>query len=163
VFTGTLQANTAANNILVVGPHLLWKHDNYIYADYQLLQQFATNFLANQQQTTWLPFTGTIPTALLQALTYGNNVTLATGEYGSVTADPTRYSSRWNDPTITQLANTIRALPFQPLPSGTTRTLQFNYQFPFCGGCSMSSTVPASFNYGLIHPTLVNQSMKLVK
>jgi len=163
VFTGTLQANTAANNILVVGPHLLWKHDNYIYADYQLLQQFATNFLANQQQTTWLPFTGTIPTALLQALTYGDNVTLATGEYGSVTADPTRYSSRWNDPTITQLANTIRALPFQPLPSGTTRTLQFNYQFPFCGGCSMSSTVPASFNYGLIHPTLVNQSMKLVK
>jgi hypothetical protein len=161
--TATLQKNVAANNILAVGPHLLWKHDNYIYADYQLLQQFATNFLANQQQTISTPFTGTVPLALLQALSYGNNVILATGEYGSVTADPSRYSAKWNDPTITQLANTLKGLPFQPLPSGSTRTLQFNYQFPFCGGCSMNSTVPTSFNYGLVHPTLINQSMKLIK
>jgi hypothetical protein len=159
----TLRTGAAANNILVVGPHLLWKHDNYIYADYQLLQQFATTFLANQQQTISLPFTGTIPTALLQALTYGGNITLATGEYGSITADPSRYSAKWNDPTITQLANTLKGLAFQPLPSGTTWTLQFGYQFPFCGGCSMNSTVPTSFNYGLVHPTLINQSMKLVK
>ena len=148
----------------VVGPHLLWKHDNYIYADYQLLQQFATNFLANQQQTIWTYFTGAIPTALLPALTYGGNMTLATGEYGSITADPARYSAKWNDPTITQLAQTIKSLPFQSLPQGSTRPLQFSYQFPFCGGCSLNSTVPTSiFNYGLVHPTLLNHAIKLVK
>jgi hypothetical protein len=163
LFTATVQNNAAANNMVVVGPHLLWKHDNYIYADYQLLQQFATNFLTNQQQTTWMSFTGTIPVALLQPLLYGGNVTLATGEYGSVTADPTRYWNKWNDPTITQLAQTIKALPFQPLPQGSTRTLQFSYQFPFCGGCSLNSTVPTTFAYGLVHSALINQSMKLIK
>jgi hypothetical protein len=162
VFTGTLQKN-AFNRLVVVGPHLLWKHDNYIYADYQLLQQFATNFLANQQQTTWTFFTGTIPVVLLEPLSYGNNFTLATGEYGSVSADPSRYSAKWDDPTLTQLAHTIKALPFQPLPPGTTRALQFTYQFPFCNGCSMNSTVPTSFNYGLVHSTRINQSMKLIK
>jgi hypothetical protein len=143
----SMTVNSALGSNVVSGPRLLWQHDKYIYADYQLLQKFAVNFLGNQQNTIWLP-SGSIPVSLIQALTYGNSVTLATGEYGSITADPDRYSVKWNDPTLTQLAHTIQGLPFQPYPPTAGRPLQFTYQYPFCQGCSLNSNVSEQFSYG---------------
>jgi hypothetical protein len=156
MFAETLIKPTA--NPIVVGPRLLWQHDQYIYADYQLLQQFASSFLANQQNTVWLPG-GSIPLSLAQALAYGNPVDLAQGEFGSITADPTRYSNKWKDPTLTQLAHTLQGLPFQPFPATAARPLQFSYQFPFCVGCA-GSTVNEQFSYGNVINLVQPQTMK---
>ena len=130
-------------------PRLLWKHDNYIYADYTLLQQFAVNFLSNQQQVIYTPFMGTIPVALLNALSYGNDVTLATGEYGSISIGTAAYTTRYNDPNLTRIAGGLKRLAFQPLPA-SGHVLQLKYLYPFCGGCSMGSTVPENWNFGFV-------------
>ena len=92
---------------------------------------------------------GTLPLALAQALTYGNPVTLATGEYGSITADAGRYSNKWNDPTLSNLATTLKSLSFQPFPPHRRRIVAIQlYTYSFCGGCGIGSTVPERFSYG---------------
>jgi hypothetical protein len=128
---------------------LVWKHDNYIYADYALLQQFANNFLSNQQQLIYMPGLGTIPLSLANALSDGNDVTLATGEYGSISMGAYQYGTKYNDPSLTRIANAVKGVPFQPLPA-STHSLQLKYSYPFCGVCSIGSTVPVSFNYGVV-------------
>jgi hypothetical protein len=154
--------NLGVTAISTSQPRLEWMHDNYIYADYSLLHQFAGTFLANQQQTIYEPFVGTIPIALAQALAYGNDVVLAAGEYGSITIDAASYSSRYNDPNLTRIANTLNGVPFQPLPA-SSHTLQLKYFYPFCGGCSLGSTVPESFNFGLVMPVPVRKTMVLTR
>jgi hypothetical protein len=156
-FGQTLIKNTAMQ--VETGPRLLWQHDHYIYADYQLMQQFASSYLANQQNTIWLP-SGTLPLALVQALSYGNPVNLAVGEYGSITADPTRYSAKWNDSTLTQMAQTLQGLPFQAFPPTAARPLQFGYQYPFCVGC-VGSTVNEQFSYGNVINLVAPPVMKI--
>jgi hypothetical protein len=151
---------SAMKNAVTAGPRLLWKHDNYIYADYQLMQQFANSFLANQQNTIWL-FGGSIPLSLLQAMNYGNNVSLAVGEYGSITANPGNYSGKWSDPNLTNIAHSLQGLPFQPFPATASKPLQFNYTYPFCPGCGIGSTVPEQFSYGHVINVLPAQSLKV--
>ncbi|HVU54782.1 MAG TPA: hypothetical protein VHD83_06990 [Puia sp.] len=141
-----MQLNTG--NILLGGPVLRWEHDSYIYADYQLMQQFANNYLADQQNTTYLWGWGTIPRALAAAMAYGSDVSLATGEYGTISVSIDTYSGKWNDPTLTNLANKLKGIPFQPFPSTSGRTMQLKYMYPFCGNCGLGSTVPEKFNYG---------------
>jgi hypothetical protein len=143
-------------------PRLLWKHDNYIYADYSLLHQFAETFLGNQQQEIYVPFIGTIPAALETALAYGNDVTLATGEYGSITMGAAAYTSRYNDPNLTRIANGLKGLAFQPLPA-SSHVLQLRYFFPFCNGCSLGSTVPENWNFGVFVPAAMRQTMKIAR
>jgi hypothetical protein len=160
---------SSMKNVVTAGPRLLWKHDNYIFADYQLMQQFAGSFLANQQQTVWLPG-GTLPLSLLQALSYGNAVSLAVGEYGSISANPANYSGKWNDPNLTSMARSLQSLSFQPFPATAAKPLQFLYTYPFCIGCGIGSTVPEQFSYGhvIIEQTvlpvkanLINQNLKI--
>jgi hypothetical protein len=126
---------------------LVWKRDEYIYADYQLLQQFAENYLGNQQNTLWM-FGGSMPLALANALAYGNDVSLAVGEYGVISVSPYSYSNNWNNPFLTNMANNIKGLAFQPYPATAGRPLQFNYTYPFCCNAGIGSTVPEQFNYG---------------
>ena len=152
--------NLGVTTVSMNQPRLVWEHDNYIYADYSLLHQFAGTFLANQQQTMYEPFMGTIPVALAQALAYGNDVTLAAGEYGSVTIDAASYTVRYNDPNLTSIANTLNGVSFQPLPA-SSHTLQLKYSYPFCGGCAIGSTVPESFNFGFVMPAPARTAVKL--
>jgi hypothetical protein len=156
--SATVLGGAVANTVATQGPRLLWKHDNYIYADYQLLQQFGTNFLADQHNTVWF-VSSSIPKSLLDAMAYGNDVSLAVGEYGSITANPGNYSNKWNDPTLTGMAGSLQSLGFQPFPATAASPLQFKYQFPFCSGC-LGSTVPEQFRYGNLISVLPSASMK---
>jgi hypothetical protein len=156
--SATVLGGSVANAVAVVGPRLLWKHDNYIYADYQLFQQFGSNFLADQHNTVWMGG-ASFPQSLLEALAYGNDVSLAVGEYGSITANPGSYSNKWNDPTLTGMATAFQSLAFQPFPATAASPLQFKYQFPFCSGCA-GSTVPEQFRYGNAFSVLPSASMK---
>src|SRR6202012_5413222 len=83
-----------------------------------------------------------------------------TGEYGSISADITHYSNKWNDPTLTGLAHSLQGLPFQPFPANAGRLLQFKYQYPFCTGCITGSTVPQQFSYGHVTNMLPVQAVK---
>lgn len=145
-FLGTVSATTTASQ-----PRLLWKHDNYIYADYQLLQQFGSNFISNQQHMVYMPYLGDLPQALVQALAGNSDVVLSTGEYGSISMDIVHYTQRYNDPTLTSISGVLKGLTFQPLPV-SSHTLNLKYSYPYCGGCSLGSTVPESFNFGLVMP-----------
>jgi len=136
-------------------PRLLWMHDDYIYADYSLLHQFGVNFIADQANV--LPYLGGLPLALQNALANGTDVVLATGEYGSISMDVVHYSQRYNDPTLTQIANTLSGVVFQPLPP-SSHTLQLKYIYPYCGPCGVGSVVPTTLNYELIvRPTAVRK------
>ena len=146
--------NLGVTSVTMDQPRLIWQHDNYIYADYSLLRQFAGTFLGNQQQTMYEPFVGTIPVALAQALAYGNDVVLATGEYGSISMDAASYTIRYNDANLTRIANALSGVAFQPLPA-SSHSLQLNYSYPFCGGCAIGSTVPETFNFGIVMPAPV--------
>ncbi|HLI93174.1 MAG TPA: hypothetical protein VKU83_06180, partial [Puia sp.] len=154
--------NLGVSVITASQPRLVWKHDNYIYADYSLLHQFAGNFLANQQNTMYVPFVGTLPVALEQALAYGNDVTLAAGEYGSITMDPASYTVRYNDPDLARIANALYGVSFQPLPP-SSHTLQLIYNYPFCSGCSLGIKVQESFNFGIVMPVPVRKTMTLTR
>ena len=151
---------SAMKNAVTAGPRLLWKHDNYIYADYQLMQQFANSFLANQQNTVWM-LGSSIPLSLLQAMNYGNNVSLAVGEYGSISANPGNYAGKWNDPNLTNIARSLQGLPFQPFPATASKPLQFNYTYPFCLGCGIGSTIPEQFSYGHVINVLPATPLKV--
>jgi hypothetical protein len=145
-FLGTVSAASIASQA-----RLLWKHDNYIYADYQLLQQFGSNFISNQQNMIYMPYLGDLPRALVLALANNSDVELATGEYGSISMDIVHYTQRYNDPTLTSISGVLKGLTFQPLPA-SSHTLQLMYFYPFCVGCGFGSTVPESFNFGLVIP-----------
>jgi hypothetical protein len=142
------------------GPRLLWMHDDYIYADYSLLHQFGVNFIADQTNVVNMPYLGDLPKALLNALANGSDVQLATGEYGSISMDVTHYTQRYNDPTLTRIANTLSGVGFQALPP-SSHTLQLKYMYPFCGPCGVGSVVPETVNYKLITRPSSIQTIKL--
>jgi hypothetical protein len=97
----------------------------------------------------YIPYVGTLPAALAQAMADNSDVVLATGEYGSISMDIVHYSTRYNDPALTSMAGALRGLSFQPLPA-SSHTLQLKYSYPYCCGCSLGSVVTETFNFGLV-------------
>ncbi len=153
-------AGSTSKMTTVSGPRLLWMHDDYIYADYSLLHQFGVNFIADQTNVVYMPYMGDLPQALQNALANGTDVVLANGEYGSISMDVVHYMQRWNDPTLTQIANTLSGVGFQALPP-SSHTLQLKYMYPFCGPCGLGSMVPETVNYNLITRPFGVQTIKL--
>jgi hypothetical protein len=156
----TYSAGVLSAPAMAAPPKLLWKHDNYIYADFQLLQQFGANFLSDQQNKLYIPYVGTLPVALEQALATNSDVVLATGEYGSISMDIVHYTQRYNDPALSSIAGVLKGLSFQPLPA-SSHTLQLKYTYPFCNGCSLGSVVPEAFNFGVVLQK--SQTMQMIQ
>jgi hypothetical protein len=146
--TGSTSIVTTASS-----PRLVWMHDDYIYADYSLLHQFGVNFIANQSNVVYMPYMGDVPLAVLNAMN-GADLVFATGEYGSISMDAAHYMTRYNDPALTRVANSLSGVGFQALPP-SSHTLQLKYMYPFCGPCGVGSVVPQTVNYELItHPAV---------
>jgi hypothetical protein len=107
------------------------------------------NYLADQANVIDLPFGEDLPLSVINALNSSAPVVFATGEYGSISMDATHYTTLYNSPALTRVANALSGVGFQPLPP-STHTLQLKYMFPFCGPCGVGSVVPQTVNYGLV-------------
>ncbi|MBS1921636.1 MAG: hypothetical protein JST17_15420 [Bacteroidetes bacterium] len=138
----TLIAKTSYSDL--TKPTLIWKRDEYIFADFQLFTDFANNFI-NDQSNTVYSLGGNLPIAYLNALNNNSDVIFAAGPYGTISTDPYDYLNIWNDPAISGLANNLNNLQFKSFPPTAGRAIQFNYSFPF--GKINGSSVSQQFNY----------------
>ncbi len=121
--------NTYGISNLLHSFQLVWKRDEYIYADYQLLKQFYHTF---EQSLVPMPIIGG------DIFVTANNP-LATGEYGSITFGGNNYLSisQRQMQTVNNQLNKIKNLNFVSTRQlSTTRNIYFQYRYP-CPNCGV--------------------------